>query len=159
MSKNYNKDYDKDTYSNGNPRKDSYGRALTYNGKYYSGAQFGYTKESYDYLARQPKSDSTKQVNRNKFWINGFNISKKAGKITFSGIENSSSLRYTGEKNGKKHIMLFIEIFYHNTGNTVVEYIDFCIDSKTALVPKLNMFIDCSTKGGGSFNRIIKALK
>lgn len=131
---------------------DKNGRALTKNGNYYSSARMGFTKEQFTYLDRA----TGKEVTREKFWVNGHNISKTRGKLTFSGVENSKSLRYEGKKKGKKHIMLYVEVFFHRTGNTVVEYIDVCMDSGTAEMKKMNMFIDFHAKGGGSWTNKVK---
>lgn len=111
----------------------------------YNGAQFGFSN----------KIKSSDGDNDHGFWINGWNYSSKRGKITLSGVENKRSKRYKGKQNGKQHIMLFVEVFYHNTGATVVEYIDFCIDSGTAMMDKMGMLINTKSRKGGSWtNRV-----
>lgn len=89
------------------------------------------------------------------FWINGWNWSKTRGTIKLSGVENKRSKRYKGKQNGKQHIMLFVEVFYVRTGSTVLEYIDFCVDSGTATLPKLGMFINTKGKKGGSWTNLV----
>ncbi|SNR15802.1 hypothetical protein [Tenacibaculum jejuense] len=137
---------------------DQYGRAMTKNGKYYSGFQVGYTKESYEYEARVVGTDGVQFVNQPKVWVTGYNISKRAGTIKFQGIENSKSVRYQGEKNGNKHILMFVECFYENTGVTVLEWVDVNITNKTAVFKKMNMLADGRTYPKGAITRIVKKL-
>lgn len=85
-------------------------------------------------------------------WINAWNTSKGRGLIKLSGCENSRSKRYISGTNNKRHIMLFVEVFFTRTGNKHVEYIDFCIDSQTATLPQLGMFINCKT---GKFTNLV----
>lgn len=113
--------------------------------KKYNGAQFGFSKNI----------KSSNGDDDFGFWINGWNHSKGRGRITFEGVENKRSKRYKGLKNNKQHIMLFVEIFYHRTGSRVVEYIDFCVDSGTATMEKMGMFIDTKTRKGGSWTNIV----
>ena len=115
------------------------GRYLSKNGNPTSGAKMGF-------------SDG-------KFWVNGWNASKSRGIVKFSGFENKRSKKYEGKQNKKKHIMLFVEVFYERTGSTVVEYIDVCLSEGTAVFKKMNMFMDCSVDMGGSWTGIKKKMK
>lgn len=111
----------------------------------YNGAEFGFHQN-----IKSSSGDGD-----HGFWINGWNYSTKRGKITFKGVENKRSKRYKGKKNQKQHIMLFVEIFYHNTGVTVVEYIDFCLDSGTATMDKMGMMVNTKSRKGGSWTNLV----
>lgn len=115
-------------------KNNSSGRYLTENGNTTSAAQMGFKD--------------------GKFWFNGWNASKTRGLIRFNGFENKRSKRYEGKQNKKKHIMLFVEVFYERTGSTVIEYVDVCLDGGTAIFKRMNMFADCSVEKGGSWTKI-----
>jgi hypothetical protein len=123
---------------------DKYGRATTSNGNYFSGCQFGFDKV---------KKNSDGKPN---FWLNGYRISKAQGVVKINGFENKRSKRYVSPTNNKQHIMLFVECFYENTGNTVVEYIDVCIDSGTAVLEKMNLFMNFAANPKGSITKRVK---
>ena len=91
-----------------------------------------------------------------KVSLHAWNSSKSRGLISLKAFENKKSKSGTiskGKNKGDQYVSLIAEVFYHRTGNTVIEPIVYNIDSGKAYLSKLNMVVSTKARNGGFFGK------
>lgn len=138
---------------------------LKQNKMYNNNYNHNYNNGSYNYHQPYPRSRKKRSGAKNgitqkknnhaggKIWVNAWNYSRQRGLITASAIENKKSVK-SKSKNGNRFVTMMFEIFYHNTGNTVLEVANYNVDSGKVYLEKIGMVISCQAPNGGYFGRI-----
>lgn len=85
-------------------------------------------------------------------YVTAWNVSKSKGFLTVKAFENKKSV-YSESENGNKFIMMMFEIFYKDTGNTVLQLANFNLTTGKVYLDKLNMVISTKAPNGGYFGQ------
>lgn len=116
--------------------------------------QRSYPKRN-NYVERAPKKRSgAKQglTKKGKIYVNAWNVSKSRGFITVEAFENKKSTRSVSKSGTNyKFITMMFEVFYHKTGNKVLEVANFNMTTGKVHLKKLNMTISTKAPNGGFF--------
>lgn len=107
-----------------------------------------------DYTKKSGASESIISSGKSKglIAVNAWNKSKSKGFITAKAFQTHKSTKSVGES-GKRHVALVFEVFYRDTGNTVICPASYCVDTGKAFLDKLNMVISTKAPNGGYFGR------
>lgn len=101
--------------------------------------------------------ESIQKVGKNsgKLAITAWNYNKNRGMITLKAFENKGSKRVKS-KNNNTFVTLIAEIFYHQTGNHVIETCLYNLQTGKMFVDKLQMVVSTKARNGGYFGKISK---
>ncbi|MEP3228767.1 MAG: hypothetical protein ABJO02_03360 [Reichenbachiella sp.] len=94
-----------------------------------------------------------KQCKNGALGIFAWNYSRNRGLISVKGFTNSKSTESESER-GNKFVTIMLECFYKNSGNRVLELVNYNKTTGKAYLEKLGMVISTKAPNGGYFGQI-----
>lgn len=106
--------------------------------------------------APQKKKSGAKEMYSKKdgdfIGLSAWNHSKDRGLVTVKGFINSKSVESQSDR-GNKFVTIMLEVFYHRTGNRLLELVNYNKTSGKCYLDKMNWVLSTKANNGGYLGR------
>lgn len=106
-------------------------------------------RERYAGRPQKKRSGASEKICKNgSLMVAGWNYSRSKGLITVQGFTNSKSTDSESER-GNQFVTMGLKVFYKNTGNSFIEWVNYNKTTGKVWLPQLGMVLSTKAANGG----------